>query len=634
MYDTAASSKSINPLADIFFPEFCLREIKNRINENKQKINEFDSNSVSEHLCNHSKSCKICLSSKVIPLSRLKSKLAIHRIVKNSGKYNFEHCKIPVNNKINVEYMRSMLNDYKDLQVCDFLSYGFPIGFKGDESIIPHFDQIWKYRNHKGATEYPTEINNYLHKECKTESILGPFKNNPFSGPLIVSPLNSVPKKDSSERRIILDLSFPKGNSINNYIDKDEYLGEKAEIYFPKVDDFANLIRVKGQGCLMFKKDLRKAYRQISIDPCDYNLVSFVWGKHIFCDSVLSMGLRSAAFICQRVTNAISFIMLKIGIAILNYLDDLAGAEQKEKAIFAYNCLGSVLEKCGFEESKDKACPPNEIMIFLGVLFNSITMTMEVTPDRLMEIKLLVKQWLTKDKATIKEIQSLLGKLNFVAACVRPSRIFVSRLLNWLRSIYNTKEPCHNIPEYVKKDLQWWNKFLPLYNGISLIEIEQWSSADNATFSSDSCLSGCGGFYHGNFFHTEFPEVILHRNFHITCLEILAIILCLKLWGTKFKGKRITVLCDNKSVTQIINSGKTREEFLQSALREICYVAALNEFEIRAEFIEGRSNQISDTLSRWHLFDSSEKRFNELTEGYELTEYLISDYMFCFNNNW
>ena len=45
---------------------------------------------------------------------------------------------------------------------------------------------------------------------------------------------------------------------------------------------------------------------------------------------------------CQQFTNANSFIMLQFGIAILNYLDDLAGAEKKEKATFAYNCLEQV----------------------------------------------------------------------------------------------------------------------------------------------------------------------------------------------------------------------------------------------------------------------------------------------------
>jgi hypothetical protein len=33
----------------------------------------------------------------------------------------------------------------------------------------------------------------------------------------------------------------------------------------------------------------------------------------------------------------------------------------------------------------------------------------------------------------LKELQSLLGKLNFVSQCIHPGRIFVNRLLNWLR---------------------------------------------------------------------------------------------------------------------------------------------------------------------------------------------------------
>ncbi len=57
-------------------------------------------------------------------------------------------------------------------------------------------------------------------------------------------------------------------------------------------------------------------------------------------DTVLSMGLRSASQICQRVTNAISFIMLKIGVLICNYLDDLIGCETLKYAKFAYMTLG------------------------------------------------------------------------------------------------------------------------------------------------------------------------------------------------------------------------------------------------------------------------------------------------------
>ena len=48
----------------------------------------------------------------------------------------------------------------------------------------------------------------------------------------------------------------------------------------------------------------------------------------------------------------------------MNYLDDLAGAEKKEHANFAYLCLGTVLQRCGIEEAPDKACSPTDFMIF------------------------------------------------------------------------------------------------------------------------------------------------------------------------------------------------------------------------------------------------------------------------------
>ena len=48
---------------------------------------------------------------------------------------------------------------------------------------------------------------------------------------------------------------------------------------------------------------------------------------HYFVDRVLPMGLKSSAFICQSVTNAVRFIAKKHDISLINYLDDFAGAE-------------------------------------------------------------------------------------------------------------------------------------------------------------------------------------------------------------------------------------------------------------------------------------------------------------------
>ena len=186
-----------------------------------------------------------------------------------------------------MEFIRSWLQDYEDYRVCDFLEFGFPIGAKDTSSLLSDINKkdLCKFKNHKGANDFPE--NRYFQKEIASNAIIGPFKSNPFSSGIKISPLNSVAKKDTSERRIILDLSFPKGRSINDHISKIEYLDRKMGLIFPRVDDFVQLIKTKGRGCLLFKVDLRKAYRQVPICPSSYNLVAYMWKKHIFFDTVL-----------------------------------------------------------------------------------------------------------------------------------------------------------------------------------------------------------------------------------------------------------------------------------------------------------------------------------------------------------
>ena len=69
----------------------------------------------------------------------------------------------------------------------------------------------------------------------------------------------------------------------------------------------------------------------------------------------------------------------------------------------------------------------------------------------------------------MKKTQSLLGKLNVVAACVRPGSLFVSRMLRWSKVLYNlenkAQHPIFNY-DYVKKDLLWWHRFLPQYRPV------------------------------------------------------------------------------------------------------------------------------------------------------------------------
>ena len=350
--------------------------------------------------------------------------------VKKSGQPNFKGCRIPVPSLFKFDYLKRELADYDDSEILLLLRYGCPINFEGVPETLSH-----ACKNHKGAIEFPEQVDAFLRRELAAGSVMGPFIASPFDTETIVSPLNTVPKKDSAERRVIVDLSFPKHSpdcSINGGIKKDAYLGDPIQLRYPLVDNLVNLVREKGPGCFLFKCDLSRAYRQLPVDPGDLHYLGYKWRGELFIDVKLTMGLRSAAYLCQRVTNAIAFIAKKHGVSVSNYLDDFGGVEVREAAPAAFLKLREIIGECGAVEAIQKACTPGPRMVFLGILINTEKMVQEVSPDRLQELHKLLQCWLVKSSASKKQTQSLIWVLQFVAICVKPGRVFMSRLLNFL----------------------------------------------------------------------------------------------------------------------------------------------------------------------------------------------------------
>ena len=107
----------------------------------------------------------------------------------------------------------------------------------------------------------------------------------------------------------------------------------------------------------------------------------------------------------------------------------MRGRKKPELALKPFQEPGNLLVSCGIEESKEKACPPSTKMVFIGILFDTDDLTLSVTAEKVQEI--LVSTWLQKKSATLRELQSLVGKLNFISG-----RVFICRILNWFRLIH------------------------------------------------------------------------------------------------------------------------------------------------------------------------------------------------------
>ncbi len=563
------------------------------------------------------------LSWSISPLD-IDEEIKTHNLVISSGQYNFQGCRIPVTSNLNIPWWRQELEGYSDSIVSDFCEFGWPIGYEAKDWPISALI------NHKGAKQYPDHIDGYFQKEISLGATMGPFGENPFDTILCISPLNSVPK-EGSERRIIVDLSFPQGAAVNDGIPKESYLGRDFDLQFPTVDRIGEMIRSKGQGSKIFKRDLSRAYRQLPIDPGDYHFLGMAWGGLLFVDRVPMMGLRSAALMCQRTTSAIVYVLKKHNISVENYLDDLFGVEFPDKADWAYNKLGEVIAQSGLKEKPSKACSPATEMVCIGVNFNTQDFSMSVSKSRLNELESLLQIWSFKSEATKKELESFLGKLMFVCKCVRQSRVFVSRLLWQLRSL-GSKSNTFRVDRELLRDIEWWQKFLRVYNGVSIIPDQGWSSPDQV-IATDACLQGGGGVNQDRkeFFHFLFPPGL--QECHINLLELVTVVIAIKIWGCLLKGKKILIRCDNLTTVQVISTGRCRDPQMLVWLRELCYYTAIYECVLKAVHIEGAQNRLPDLLSRWSLGDQYSIRFNlEVGEGWK--EVAISEHVFQVQDSW
>ena len=237
-------------------------------------------------------------------INRCEFWVAANRIVCETGKFNHKEAKIPINHSWDLETLDDWLKNYSDRKLLEYLKFGWPLNAYDtdtNESIPP---------NQQGARQNPNEIKEYLKKELEAGTIIGPFVKNPFSKVARFSPLDTRPKKDSNELRVILNLLYPFENgSVNSSINKEIFAGtDDMTLKYPSVDDLAKIIRKKGRKFRIFIRDLTKAYRQLWMEPSSIHLLGFCFQNKLYFDVTLSMGSRSAAYCCQRTTNAITYI--------------------------------------------------------------------------------------------------------------------------------------------------------------------------------------------------------------------------------------------------------------------------------------------------------------------------------------
>ena len=506
-----------------------------------------------------------------------------HLHVKASGCSNFMHCRTPVVSQLNVDAWEASLVDYWDKQLMFLIRYGFPLDFNRDSPLYSD------NRNHNSAVEFPNDVRAYLEEEREFGAILRPFKKCPIKN-CHFSPFMTRHKPNSDNRRVIIDLSWPLENSVNDGIDKNSYLGTDFSLTFPSIDHITDEVRRIGKGAHLYKIDISRAFRHVKIDPGDYDLMGLYW-QDAYLDTCLAFGTKHGSQIFQRLSNAVRHILRRHGYDVINYIDDFIGFGTPEVAEKSFQCLYQILQNLGLTISQKKLITPATRVVCLGVMIDTEKSTISVPTEKLSEIQTTVRDWLTKTSCTKRQLQSILGQLLYIHKCVRPARLFLNRMLQLLRDNY--AERYITLTHEFKHDLLWFSKFLNNYNGVSIFDHKNF----NQKLELDACLTGMGGVCGNYVYHLKIERG--YGNLNIVHLEMLNILVALRIFGPQWAKQKLLIKCDNDAVVKVMNSGRTQDQFLGACARNIWFHSALLDIDIKYVHVLGSQNQTADLLSRW-----------------------------------
>ena len=143
---------------------------------------------------------------------------------------NFLRTKRLVHSHFNVDVWSHYLEHYQDRVLTDFLCYGWPINYQSDVLVSSSF------HNHPSVVKNSSYLSTYIAKELSYQSVFGPFRCNPFNTDCVIYLLLCVPERDSVELRVVHDLSFPEGLSVNDGISSDHYLEQFFKLHLPGID--------------------------------------------------------------------------------------------------------------------------------------------------------------------------------------------------------------------------------------------------------------------------------------------------------------------------------------------------------------------------------------------------------------
>jgi hypothetical protein len=368
------------------------------------------------------------------------------------------------------------------------------------------------------------------------------------------------------------------------------------------------------RGCWLAKLDVSRYFFAFSIATAYQCLFMLNFLGVLYYLARCCFGYSVCPYYCSAWSAEFRSWMLSQGIPCAHMMDDwLTRGKTESEAVTNQNKISGVLTKSGFVMAPEKA-EVGQLMVFLGVLINTITMMLSFdrTQSKGMKVELesflrIIEKGGNLDTTTTRHIA---GKLGWYSEVLQSGRLHIRSW--WLYLKYGAEL---RLPMRLQliRDTKWWIDILAVWSAgeVSGIEYPILSASEllgkHMIYVVQSDVSGVDGFgyFHG-FIDDEDPpfvsqawnETFFYDTSHNS--ELKALLHFLE--GATVRKVVLLWVTDCLAAAWSLNKGRCREDIGLVTLAKILELCDTKMIQIVALWVPRESNLLADYLSHLSFY--------------------------------
>jgi hypothetical protein len=419
--------------------------------------------------------------------------------------------------------------------------------------------------------------------------------------PCVVSAMAVV--TTPTKQRVVVDGSFPAGLCINDFVHPHAWL----PMQLPSIATFAEQMWALRLACsepiLMQVYDYTAAYRTVPVRWADLWLTGVSHAGRVYWVNACNFGARGSGFVTQALTSSIArWVRASAPLrACDTYVDDSALAAPQSRFAAAEDAFCAVSRDVGFSENvgkRAKAGPPATSKKWIGWVIDSGTMRVRIDPSKLEATRKLMAAITRYGRARRVQLQSLLGKVQFLAGGVRPIRSFLDPLIRQVRTMHRHKVQA--LPPQLLDDIRMLSAIMRDFTSAPL-PAPPHVLGPPLVATTDASNHGWGFYFPSLGVYDAGVWADNHRAAHINKRELAAAFFAIAHAISVAEAHRVQhvhVYSDNATTVSCIQRGYSVSPDLAPIVRAVSTMCATAGITVQATHIPGEHNSTADALSR------------------------------------